>query len=205
MNEMKDKDSRDWNSHMEALAKAYVSVRKKITEGYENGTRTVWMQDDSAGEDFKGIELNIDGQTVRYRKLTKEEEISMLDKAIDKFTEKTAEWYVKEEESIKKEEAEKEAFEAYKEENKDWISFERLVNSLVSEAKALFDRVKEEIARLEAMNEKEIDFEGRMESESYAHRTDTVARGKQQAQLANYRKMSRMVSDVMTIWGNVRA
>lgn len=205
MEEMKGKDSRDWDSHMEALAKAYTSVRKKITEGYENGTRTVWVQDDSAGDDFEGVELEIDGQKVRYRKLTKEEEIDMLDKAVDKFTEKVAEWYVKEEESIKKEEAEKEAWEAYQEENSYWMNFEMTVNRLVGEAKALLDRVREEIARLEKMSEKEIDFEGRMETEAYNYRAETVARGKQQTQLANYRKMSQMVSDVMTLWGNVRA
>lgn len=205
LEEMKGKDSRDWDSHMEALAKAYASVRREITEGYEKGTRTVWIEDDSAGDDFEGIELETDGRTVRYRKLTREEEISMLDKAIDKFTENVAEEYVRNEESIIKEEAKQESWEAYKEENRDWIAFEKIVNNLVNEARTLLDRVREEIEKLEAMSQKEIDVEGRMEAESYNHRAETAARGKQQAQVEHYKKMSRMVSDVMTLRGEVRA
>ncbi len=205
LREMEGRDSRDWDSHMEALAKAYASVRKKITEGYENGTRTVWIQDDSTGEDFSGVELEIDGQTVRYRKLTKEEEIGLLDKAIDKFTEKVAEWYVKEEESIRKEEAEKEAYKAGKGEDIDWTGFVMLVNGLVNEARNLLDRVRQEIERIEKMSQKEIDFEGRMEAEAYNHREETIVRGRQQTKINNYRKMSQMASDVMTLWGNIKA
>ncbi len=205
LKEMEGKDSRDWNQYMEALAKAYASVRQRITEGYDEGVRTVWIQDDCTGEDFDGTTLEIDGQTMRYHRLTKEEELSCLDKSIDQFTKDVAEWYVKEEESIRREEAEKEANEAYKEENMGWIVFEKLVNSLVDEARTLLDRVREEIAKLEAMNQNEIDFEGRMEAEAYNHRAETVERGRKQLQLENYRKISQMTSDVATLWGNIRA
>ena len=198
LHEMEGKDSRDWNQYMEALAKAYTSVRQHITRGYEEGTREVWIQDDRAGEDFDGTTLEIDGQTVHYRRLTKEEEIRYLDKSLDQFTQDVAKWYVKEE-------AEKEAYEAYKEENKGWIAFERLVNRLVDEARNLFDKVREEIAKLEAMNKNEIDFEGRMEAEAYNYRAETVERGRKQSQLENYRKISQMTSDVAALWGNIRA
>ena len=205
LHEMEGKDSRDWNQYMEALAKAYTSVRQHITRGYEEGTREVWIQDDRAGEDFDGTTLEIDGQTVHYRRLTKEEEIRYLDKSLDQFTQDVAKWYVKEEAAVKREEAEKEAYEAYKEENKGWIAFERLVNRLVDEARNLFDKVREEIAKLEAMNKNEIDFEGRMEAEAYNYRAETVERGRKQSQLENYRKISQMTSDVAALWGNIRA
>ena len=63
----------------------------------------------------------------------------------------------------------------------------------------------EEIAKLEAMNKNEIDFEGRMEAEAYNYRAETVERGRKQSQLENYRKISQMTSDVAALWGNIRA
>lgn len=76
---------------------------------------------------------------------------------------------------------------------------------LVDEARNLFDKVREEIAKLEAMNKNEIDFEGRMEAEAYNYRAETVERGRKQSQLDNYRKISQMTSDVAALWGNIRA
>ena len=55
------------------------------------------------------------------------------------------------------------------------------------------------------MSQKEIDFEGRMEAEAYNHREETIVRGRQQTKINNYRKMSQMASDVMTLWGNIKA
>lgn len=199
LQEMKGRDPQNWEDHMEALSKVYADVRQRITKGYEDGTRNVWVRDDGNGEEFEGAELEEGGQLVRYRKLTREEEISLLDKSIDKFTKKAAEWYA--EEAVKKaaEAAKKAEGEKEREENKDLEALRKIVNGLVDEARNLLDKVREEIAKLEKMSRNEIDFESRMEEESYNHRAETEERGRQLIQNENYKKMSRMVSDVMTL------
>ena len=83
--EMNDRNPEDWNSHMESLSNAYAAAYTKIVEGYKDGTREVWVQDSSTGEDFSGVELEVNGQPVRYRRLTKEEELEYLDKSIEKL------------------------------------------------------------------------------------------------------------------------
>lgn len=205
LHEMAGKENPDWEGHMEGLAKTYAAVRKKITEGHENGTREVWVRDDSTDEDFNGVELEIDGQAVRYRRLTREEEIDYLDKAADRFTENVAEWYVKEEKTKRAEEAKREAANEEREANKEWYDFEKIVDRLVDEARTLLDKVREEIAKIEKMFQKELDIEGRMEMEASEYRAETVARGKKQAQYENYKKINQMISDVMVLRGNIRA
>lgn len=200
--ELSGSENKDWTGRMESITKAYAAVRQKITEGYKDGTREVWVRDYSTGEDFNGVEIEVDGEAVRYRRLTKEEEISYLDNAADRLIEEEAARYVKEEEIRKADEAEK---GVYENSDKSLDALRVIVDSLVNEARTLLDRVREEIEKLEKMSENEIDIEGRMETEAYQHRAETAARGKQQAQYDNYKKMSRMVSDVRTLLGNVRA
>ncbi len=202
LKEMNGKDEGDWSAHMESMMKAYADVRQSITEGYENGTREVWVQDDSTGEDFNGIELEIDGQAVRYRKLTKEEEIAYLDKSMDKFIENVAMRYAKEEEAKRADEAQK---EPGKMQDDGLDALQIFVDRLVNEARTLLDRVKEEIDKIEKMFNQEVDIQGRMEMEASIYRAETAERGKQQTQYQNYKKMSQMVSDVKTLLGNIRA
>ena len=201
--EMMDRDKEDWGSHADSLVNAYEARYKWIVQGYKNGTREVWVQDYSTGEDFSGVELEVDGQPVRYRKLTREEELEMLDKTFDKLVKDKAEKFAMDEEARKLKGEEKD--EKDTDWDKMWRDFERVVNSLVNEARTLLDRVKQELEELLKQEEPEIDFEERMEIEAHNHRLETVARGKQQSQYANYKKISKMASDMQTLLKNVRA
>ena len=201
--EMMERDKEDWGSHADSLVNAYEARYKWIVQGYKNGTREVWVQDYSTGEDFSGVELEVDGQPVRYRKLTREEELEMLDKTFDKLVKDKAEKFAMDEEARKLKGEEKD--EEDTDWDKMWQDFERVVNSLVNEARTLLDRVKQELEELLKQEEPEIDFEGRMEIEARNHRLETVARGKQQSQYANYKKISKMTSDMQTLLKNVRA
>ena len=185
--EMMDRDKEDWGSHADSLVNAYEARYKWIVQGYKNGTREVWVQDYSTGEDFSGVELEVDGQPVRYRKLTREEELEMLDKTFDKLVKDKAEKFAMDEEARKLKGEEKD--EKDTDWDKMWRDFERVVNSLVNEARTLLDRVKQELEELLKQEEPEIDFEERMEIEAHNHRLETVARGKQQSQYANYKKI----------------
>lgn len=203
--EMNSKDRKDWNSHTESLVNSYASMYKKIAEGYANGTREVWVQDSNTGDDFSGVELEIDGQTVRYRKLTREEELEYLDKTFDKLVKSQADQFAKEELARKRAEAEAEEYEASKNEPDFWDSLAKLALDLVNETKTYLDRVKAELEELLGQDEPEIDIQGRMEIEAYNHRMETVARGKQQSQYANYKRISQMTSDMQTLLGTIRA
>lgn len=204
---MMDRDKEDWGDHADSLVNAYEARYKWIVEGYKNGTREVWVQDYSTGEEFSGVELELDGQPVRYRKLTREEELEMLDKAFDKLVQDKAEKFVMDAEArrLEKEQKEKGETEETNSEDEMWQAFEMIVDELVKEARVLLDRVKQELEELLKQEEPEIDFEGRMEIEAHNHRLETEARGKQQSQYANYKKMSRMASDMQTLLKNVRA
>lgn len=68
----------------------------------------------------------------------------------------------------------------------------------------VYERVKQELAELLKDDAPEIDFADRMEIEAHNHRLETVARGKQETQYANYRKISKMTSDMQTLFRNVR-
>ena len=203
---MMDREKEDWGSHADSLVNAYEARYKWIVEGYKNGTREVWVQDYSTGEEFSGVELELDGQPVRYRKLMREEELEMLDQAFDKLVRDKAEKFVMDAEArkLEKEQKDKEEAEAM-DFDEMWQAFERVVDELVKEARILLDRVKQELEELLKQEEPEIDFEGRMEIEAHNHRLETEARGKQQSQYANYKKISRMASDMQTLLKNVRA
>lgn len=202
---MNSKDREYWSSHTESLVNSYASMYKKIIEGYADGTREVWVQDNSTGDDFSGVELEIDGQAVRYRKLTKEEELEYLDKTFDKLVKNQAEQFAKEELARNRAEAEAEEYEASEKESNFWDALVKLTDELENETKNYMEREMSELKELLSQGEPEIDIEGRMEVEAYNHRMETIARGQRQAQYANYRKISQMVSDMQTLLGNIRA
>lgn len=79
--EMGMREGREMSDHAESLARTHLAMQEKIREGYANGTREVWVLDQSTGEDFSGVEFEIDGHAVRYRKLTMEEELDSMEKA----------------------------------------------------------------------------------------------------------------------------
>ena len=80
----KEADFLDINGHVGNLMKAYTHMYNKIIDGYNDGTREVWIKDNSTGDDFNGIEFMSNGRIERYRKLTMEEELATLDHAFEK-------------------------------------------------------------------------------------------------------------------------
>lgn len=74
----------DINSHVRNMMNAYTHMYNKIIDGYNDGTREVWIKDNSTGDDFNGIEFMSNGRIERYRKLTMEEELATLDHAFEK-------------------------------------------------------------------------------------------------------------------------
>ena len=81
----KEADFLDINGHVGNLMKAYTHMYNKIIDGYNDGTREVWIKDNSTGDDFNGIEFMSNGRIERYRKLTMEEELAALDQAFEKY------------------------------------------------------------------------------------------------------------------------
>lgn len=81
----KEADFLDINGHVGNLMKAYTHMYNKIVDGYNDGTREVWIKDNSTGDDFNGIEFMSNGRIERYRKLTMEEELAVLDRAFEKY------------------------------------------------------------------------------------------------------------------------
>lgn len=205
---MNDRDTKDWNSHMESLADAYASEYKKIVEGYRDGTREVWVQDFSTGEDFSGVELEVNGQPVRYRKLTKEEELEYLDQSMGKLVEEKANQFAKEELERKRGElvGKRDALlKEYYSSDEFMRYLETMATDLVDETMAMMERVKRRLDELLGPEEPDIDIGGRMEQEAYNHRVETVAYRNQQTQLQNYRKMSEMEADARTLLGYIKA
>ena len=81
----KEEDFLDINNHVGNLMEAYSYIYNKIVNGYSDGTREVWIKDNSTGDDFNGIEFISNGRMERYRKLTMEEELATLDQAFEKY------------------------------------------------------------------------------------------------------------------------
>ena len=81
----KEEDFLDINNHVGNLMEAYTYMYNKIVNGYSDGTREVWIKDNSTGDDFNGIEFISNGRMERYRKLTMEEELATLDQAFEKY------------------------------------------------------------------------------------------------------------------------
>lgn len=198
------KDEKNVKSYAESLAEAYGAMYKNIADGYDNGTREVWTLDTSTGEDFHGVEFTIGGNAVRYRKLTKEEELGRLRETFDRLTEDVARQLVEKEapaESVGGVGGElREAGKVQAEE--DFWRTANIVKELMDE----LDRLISEIEAMFAEKEPEpVNIGERIVSEARSHGAATIARGKQQAQFANYRKISQMTMNIQSVLGNIRA
>ena len=240
------KEEKNVKSYAESLAYAYGAMYKNIVDGYDNGTREVWTLDTSTGDDFNGVEFMIGGNAVRYRKLTKEEELGRLRETLGRLTEDVARQLVENEaaapgrtedisldriprhhpyiqynvlwEEGKVEEKEVGQWETWAQDaqgeggelreagkvqaEEDFWKTALVVKELLKELDKLITEIEAMFAKKEPEPE---NIAERIVSEARNHGAATVARGKQQAQFANYRKMSQMATDVQSILGNIRA
>lgn len=204
--EMELREGRELADHARSLASAHLAAQDKIREGYANGTREVWVLDSSTGEDFSGVEFEIDGHAVRYRKLTMEEELDSMEKAFGLLTEDVAVRIAKE--NARKtysfeEGADKKDAEAWSAEDAFWKT-SKVTQAMIDELEKLIAEI-EELLKEEAA--KPEDIGARLTEEMRNHGIETAASGQRQAQCANYRTMSRMAEDVqaLSLLGNIRA
>lgn len=174
--EMSDRDEGKPVDYAESLAKSYNTMCKNIAEGYENGTREVWTIDKSTGGDFSGVEFEIDGSAVRYRRLSKDEELQKLNKAFERLTQ-----------DIAKKIGEPEAAES---------------GGLQKEIKRYLNLIAKEGAM---KKEEASDMSSQLTVEIHNHGIQTASGGRPQAQYENYRRISRMTEDVQSLLGNIRA
>ncbi|MEY8376045.1 hypothetical protein AALD22_09725 [Lachnospiraceae bacterium 56-18] len=203
--EMGLRDGREVRDHAESLARTHLAMQEKIREGYANGTREVWVLDQSTGEDFTGVEFEIEGRAVRYRKLTMEEELDSMEKAFGLLKEDVAVQLAKEnaqktycfEEGADK----KEDKEAWSAEDAFWKTA-KVTDEMLDELEKLIAEI-EELLKKEA--EKPEDIGARLTQELAAHGAQIVADGQRQAQCANYRKMSKLTMDAQSLLGYIKA
>lgn len=200
---------RDINSHAESLAAAYMAERDKIMDGYANGTREVWTMDSSTGDDFSGVEFEIDGHTVRYRKLSMEEELSAVEKTFEELV-KNVSVQIAREEMQKNPSAGKDTGvpgtgvgKEEDENTKEFWDISKRATDLLKELDFLINKILEE--KMKKKKPKEPTIGDRLAAEQSAYGVEIVVRGQRQAQYANYRKMSQMASDVQTLLGNLKA
>ena len=203
--EMGLRDGREVRDHAESLARTHLAMQEKIREGYANGTREVWVLDQSTGEDFTGVEFEIEGRAVRYRKLTMEEELDSMEKAfgllkedvaVQLAKENTQKTYCFEEGADKKEDK-----EAWSAEDAFWKTA-KVTDEMLDELERLIAEI-EELLKGEA--EKPEDIGARLTQELAAHGAQIVADGQRQAQCANYRKMSKLTMDAQSLLGYIKA
>lgn len=203
--EMGLRDGTGVKDHAESLARTHLAMQKKIREGYANGTREVWVLDQSTGEDFTGVEFEIEGRAVRYRKLTMEEELDSMEKAFGLLKEDVAVRLVKEEAQKTycfEEGADKnEDKEAWSAEDAFWKTA-KVTEEMIDELEQLIAKI-EELLKGEA--EKPEDIGARLTQELVAHGVQIVADGQRQAQCANYRKMSKLTMDAQSLLGYIKA
>ena len=203
--EMGLRDGREVRDHAESLARTHLAMQEKIREGYANGTREVWVLDQSTGEDFTGVEFEIEGRAVRYRKLTMEEELDSMEKAFGLLKEDVAVRLVKEEAQKTycfEEGADKnEDKEAWSAEDAFWKTA-KVTEEMIDELEQLIAKI-EELLKGEA--EKPEDIGARLTQELAAHGAQIVADGQRQAQCANYRKMSKLTMDAQSLLGYIKA
>jgi len=202
------KDEKSVKDYASSLAQAYGSMYKNIVDGYDNGTREVWTLDTSNGEDFTGVEFVIGGNVVRYRKMTKEEELGRLRETFDQLVEDVSKQLAFEEVSAAEgnkeagvEDGELKSLGQITAEEDFWKTAE-VVKELLNELDILIT----ELERMFAKKEPEPENIGeRIAAEARTHVEATIARGKQQAQFANYRKISQMSMNIQSVLGNLRA
>ncbi len=175
--DMSEKDEGELPCRAESLAKAYHFMRKSIVEGYESGTREVWTMEKSNGEDFRGVEFEIDGNPVRYSRLSREEELEKLSKAFERLIEDSA--------------------------KKNLGAKAPGPDELLKKINHHLKIIEKE----EAMNEKgeTLNIGTWLTAEKHNRSFQTAAGGSRQAQYDNYRHISRMTEDAQSLLGNIRA
>ncbi len=201
------KEEKSVKDYADSLAKAYGSMYKNILDGYDNGTREVWTLDTSAGEDFNGVEFVIDGNVVRYRKMTKEEELGRLRESFDQLVEDVSrQLAAKEEAAAGNEETAQEEGELRRAGElmaaEEFWKTADVVKDLLKELDTLISQIEAMFAKKEPEPE---NIGERIAAEAKNHVEATVVRGKQQAQFANYRKISQMSMNIQSVLGNLRA
>ena len=77
-----------------------------------------------------------------------------------------------------------------------------MVKELLKELDVLISKIEEMFAKEEPEPE---NIGERIAAEAKNHMGATIARGKQQAQFANYRRISQMSMDIQSVLGNLRA
>lgn len=200
---------RDIQSHAESLAAAYMAERDKIEEGYSNGTREVWTMDPSTGDDFSGVEFEINGHTVRYRKISMEEELGAVEKTFEELV-KNVSMEIAKEQMQKNQAAGKEGGVPGAGEDgetdeitKEFWDISKRASNILDELDYLIKKILEE--KMKKKKPKEPTIGDRLAAEQSAYGAEIAARGKRQAQYANYRKMNQMAADVQTLLGYVKA
>lgn len=215
------REEKNVKDYAASLAQAYGSMYKNIVDGYDNGTREVWTLDTNGGEEFCGVEFMIGGNAVRYRKLTQEEELGRLRETFDQLVEDVSRQLAEDAAagtgdaaagtgnaaagtddaaSAGQEGELRKAGDVQREE--DFWKTADVVKELLKELDILISQIEAMFAKKEPEPE---NIGERIVSEAKSHMEATVVRGKQQAQFANYRKISRMAVDVQSILGNIRA
>ncbi len=195
------------SSHAQSLAMAHLAIREKIEEGYASGTREVWIMDTSTGDDFSGVEFDIDGQPVRYRKMTMEEELEAVEKTFGELVQNVsrhmASELIKREQVTVEETGTYNGTEVINEYEKGFWDLDKKASDLLDELKKLIKEIEEEEARKKKA--KEMTLGDRLAAEQSAYGVEIAARGKQQSQYANYRKMSQMEAEARTLLGYIKA
>ncbi len=199
------KEEKSVKDYAASLAQAYGSMYKNIVDGYDNGTREVWTLDTSTGEDFTGVEFVIGGNVVRYRKMTKEEELGRLRETFDQLVEDVSKQLASEE--ISAADGNEEAGGELKslgqvKAAEDFWKTAAVVKELLKELDILITELEKMFAKKEPEPE---NIGERITAEAKNHMGATIARGKQQAQFANYRRISQMSMDIQSVLGNLRA
>ena len=148
----------------------------------------------------------IDGRTVRYRKVTVEEELRTAEKTFEELV-KNVSMQIAKETMPKSQEAgmpgmPEDGGEIDENTQAFWDLSKRASNVL-DELEGLIKKILEEEMRKKKA--KEPTLGDRLAAEQIAYRAEVSARGKQQAQYANYRKISQMTADAQTVMGYIKA
>ena len=170
---------------------AYDKLYDEIVQGYNDGTREVWVQDYSTGEDFDGLEFQIGDATVRYRKLTKEEELANLSDAYDRLADtvanKVTDLYLN---SLYSDDEIMNEFNELK--NAASVRVDEIKDKLDAMKKA----IDEEKAKKESEEAKKIKDPGdRVAEGAAAHLQNTIARGQLVQNTGRYTQMNQMLAD----------
>lgn len=184
-------DQLDVDGHAESMGYAYNKVYDEIVQGYKDGTREVWVQDYSTGDDFDGLEFQVGDATVRYRKLTKEEELANLSDAYDRLADtvahKVTDLYL---EAVYGENQTMDEFNALKE------AASQRIDEIKDKLDELKRRLLEEKAKKEAEEAGKIKDPGeRIAEGAAAHMQDTISRGELLRNTGRYTQMNQMLND----------